>query len=195
MAKKQTRKTTTGRKAKAEKGRKGSNTKMRVVARGKRGKGKDAPPPAADSRVTTFKPNGASSNAPVLPEPAAVDLGPVVLPDPETAQKLLGELAHLNDRALDALARYQALKEATKSAKEKYDELAEMVINRLRASTHASDLPLFADLEQRETDQARMEAGPEPIPETGPIPVEAMPQAEAAVSAGEDAIPDDQIPF
>ena len=66
-------------------------------------------------------------------------MGPIILPDPAAAVKVLGELGHLNDRALDAKARYDALKEATKQSREKYDELAEQVITRLRELSRQYD--------------------------------------------------------
>lgn len=145
------------------------------------------------ARVTTFTPNAPASVS-SIPEPSAVDLGPVIVPDPESSQKLLKELAQLNDRALDAQARYAALKEATKNAKERYDDLAEQVITRLRQATHASDLPLFADVEKREQDQKAMEAGAQAIPQTdadvaaeGRTAVAGLPEAHEPMP-GEESI-------
>lgn len=128
-------------------------------------------------------------------EHAGIDLGLglIVLPDPEASRKFLGELAQLNDRALDAQGRYQALKDATKQAKDKYDELAEQVITRLRQATHGSDLPLFANLDQREADQALMEAGPEGVQGDSDAPRDDDPGVEGAETPS--ALLDDDNPF
>src|SRR5579872_6045168 len=54
-------------------------------------------------RINTHKPNGASSESmEAAPEPSTLDLGPVVLPEPDDAVRVLKELAELNDRALAA---------------------------------------------------------------------------------------------
>lgn len=163
--------------------------------------------PPAPARVTTFKPNGSTSME-VCPEPEPLNLREIQLPEPGDAVRVLRELAYLNDQGIRAKARYEFLKERTKDAKEKYDDLAEQVLNRLRQSTHKSDLPLFADVEKREADQAQMEAGPEAIPEPaleGPADepseaTESEPLPERLVvldgtDAPTKALVDDQIPF
>ena len=81
----------------------------------------------------------------------------ILLPSPEDSVKVLAELAKLNDQAQAAEQKYLKLKEQTKSAKEEFDSITGMVLRRLRACTHKSDLPLFA--EQQEQDLARMVAG------------------------------------
>ncbi len=142
-------------KTKAEQG---ESPKVRKIAEGR--KKKRTPPPEVISgetalteetsrdgaelfgRVTTFAPNAPETMEPA-PDLPSVDLGPILLPSPEDAVRVLAELAGLNDRALSAKAVYDTLKERTKAAKEKYDALAELVITRLRVSTHASDMPLF----------------------------------------------------
>lgn len=103
----------------------------------------------------------AAPTMPELPEPQAPRMelavgSDILLPEPLDAVRLLGELATLNDQALAAGKVYEDLKERTKTAKEKYDELAERVLTRLRVGTHASDLPLFS-ADEREADQRRME--------------------------------------
>ena len=196
--------------------------KVRQIADGRKKRKKKRTPPPEDpkpvmqaARVTTFKPNGAESKV-IGPAIEELHLGAIVVPEPEDAQRVLRELAELNARALQAQKRYTDLKDATKTAKERYDDLAEQVLTRLRQTTHKSDLPLFSDLEQREADQATMEAAGETVseqpsdaptdspseaeasdlPEAGPegpppAPIEAL-QAASAVG---DEIPDESIPF
>ncbi len=146
------------------KARTGKTPKVRAIKDGgtKRGRAKKSKESGGredqgESRVTTFKPNGGGSMA-AAPAPASESsrLGPILLPEPDDAVKVLAELAQLNDRALAAKERYEELKEATKGAREKYDELMEMVSTRLRVTTHQSDLPLFPAT--READQQKMEA-------------------------------------
>ena len=110
----------------------------------------------------------------------------IALPQADRALALLAELGILNDQALDAQQRYLDLKDRTKTAKETYDRLAELVLTRLQQATHASDLPLF----DREADQIRMEAGPEAITEAtdGPAGDDLRPgQGQVA--------PAEEIPF
>lgn len=90
-----------------------------------------------------------------------VDLGPVLLPTPENAVKVLAELADLNDRALQAHKAYLERQTAAKNAKESWEGLAKAVQEKLRMATHASGLPLFSE-EERERDQAAMEASADP---------------------------------
>ena len=110
----------------------------------------------------------------------------IALPQADQALALLAELGILNDQALDAQQRYLDLKDRTKTAKETYDRLAELVLTRLQSATHASDLPLF----DREADQARMEAGPEAVPEAPGQP----PGDDLRPGLGEVA-PAEEIPF
>jgi hypothetical protein len=86
-----------------------------------------------------------------------LDLGPVLLPSAEDALKVLGELADLNDQAIQAQKVYLDRKEAAHKAKTKWDDLAVQVQDKLRLATHASGLPLF-DAGEREGDQIQMEA-------------------------------------
>lgn len=111
--------------------------------------------PAA-GRVTTVKPNGSGSMQPA-PERTAKDHGPLVLPNPEDSQRVLEELGGMYDKAAELKARYEELKDLTKTAKEKYDAASDAILDRIRVTTHKSDLPLF-DAEERERDQAAMEA-------------------------------------
>jgi len=192
--------------------------KVRQIASGKRPKaGNKITTPG---RVTTFKPNGASSME-AAPEPQPLNLGPIILPSPEDSQRVLKEIAELNDQALQANKVYADLKDRTKAAKEKYDDLAARVILKLQRSTHQSDLPLF-DKVEREGDLAKMEAAAA-APAAAPLDLDAMsaadggPQEPAEAISGADAatdmpspeivaqegageaqageIPDDQIPF
>ncbi len=92
------------------------------------------------------------------PKKAKIEKKPrVVLPSPEDAVRVLGELADLNDRALQAHKAYLERQDAAKKAKASWEGLAEQVQDKLRLATHASGLPLFDPVE-REGDQAAMEA-------------------------------------
>ena len=124
---------------------------------GKESKGKRGPKKRKEpiQRVTTFKPNGPESMQ-VAPEPAVVDLGPVVLPSPDEAVRVLQVLAELNDRTLQAHARFVDSQTKTKQLKGKWEELAAELQKKLRAATHGSDLPLF-DVGQWEQDTGAME--------------------------------------
>ena len=157
----------------------GKTPKVRSIKGRKAATRAEKPNDSTRGRVTTFAPNAQTSVQPA-PDPAELDLGAIQIPGPDDAVRVLTELASLNDRALLAKDRYETLKEATKGAKEKYDELAEQVLTRLRQSTHKTDLPLFADTDAREEDQARMEAGPEAVPDLA----DAAPDDDPA--AGED---------
>jgi hypothetical protein len=106
----------------------------------------------AVGRITTIGPDAMSSMEPA-PTPAE---NPIVLPSPEAAAEVLLALGVMNDAALGALREYEDLRDLTKAAKGRYDDLAKAVITKLQQATHASPLPLF-DQEQRESDQARME--------------------------------------
>jgi len=209
-----------GKKAKAVKGKRAA-TVTDIGSRKKRGSKKETvgdvirrkeAETASAARVTTFKPNGSTSQG--MPSLKDYDPGKIELPTPEESQKVLGELAALNDQALKAHARHEELKGYTKTAKDKYDELMEQVANRLRQATHASDLPLFADVEKREKDQKAMETAgaadptqgaepaagesgeatasePEPVQGSEPsaVPVVPAPASEPAL------IDDDSAPF
>lgn len=109
-------------------------------------------------RVTTFKPNGPAESMQVAPEPATVDLGPVVLPSAEDALKVLSVLAELNDRTLQAHARYLDSATKTKNLKGKWEELAADLQKKLRAATHGSDLPLFDPVEREQDTQVMEQA-------------------------------------
>lgn len=184
----------------------------------KKGDGYAGLPVTEPARVTTFKPNGSTSQG--LPSLSEFDPGKIELPSPEESQKVLAELASLNDQALKAHSRYEELKDYTKTAKDKYDALMKQVADLLRQATHASDLPLFADVEKREQDQAKMEAGPQQIPASEPDPApasEPVTDEAGAVTAGDlpadaelpppvsepltealtasDLLADEQIPF
>jgi len=114
-------------------------------------------------------------------ETDALNLGPIELPSAEDSLRVLKELAELNDRALKAHKRYEDLKADTKTAKDKWDDLAEQVQTRLRQATHKSDLPLFADMEQREADQRAMQSAGENASATEPgEPEENEPTADQA---------------
>lgn len=167
-------------------------------------KKEDPPRLARAGRVTTFAPNSQSSMQPA-PEPKGIDLGPIMLPDPDDALKVLAELAQMNDRAIQAKATYEDLKERAKNAKDKYDDLADQVLTRLQVTTHKSDLPLFNEVE-READQKRMEtaasaAPATPFPADDPVVVPAAPATEEGTAAAEDplltatAADDPTIPF
>ncbi len=110
--------------------------------------------PAVRHRVNTHGPSGSTSRE-VLPEPSPVNLGPIILPPADKALGVLQGLAELNDRATQAHKTYEDLKERTKTAKEKWEGLAEEVQTKLRLATHGSDLPLFDPIE-REEDLKRM---------------------------------------
>ena len=162
--------------------------KVRSIKDRKRSARAEKPNDSTLGRVTTFAPNAQTSVQPA-PDPAELDLGAIQIPGPDDAVRVLTELASLNDRALLAKDRYETLKEATKGAKEKYDELAEQVLTRLRQSTHKTDLPLFADTDTREADQAAMEAGPEAIQD------EPAATDSADLGADEDLPPADEPPL
>jgi len=74
----------------------------------------------------------------------------------ETAVQILTELSALNDRAIAAHVQYVALRDKTKEAKTKWDDLAEQVQSRLREVTHPPALPLF-DGKQAEEDLTRIQ--------------------------------------
>ena len=115
-------------------------------------------------RVTTFKPNGPAESMQVAPNAVdiinEIDLGPVVLPEPEQAVQVLRVLAELNDRVLQAHARLVEQQTKTKAAKGKWEELAAELQTKLRAATHGSDLPLF-DATEREQDLKALEVAAE----------------------------------
>lgn len=200
-----------------------SRDKVRPIAAGR--KKRRTPPPEdridvaavlpESARVTTFKPNGKESRV-VVPE-SDLRLPAIELPDPDAAVKVLGELAQLTDQAAKAKKRYEELKESTKIAKEKYDGINEQITSILFRATHKTDLPLFADLDTREEDQARMEAAgaaggeiPESVPDAAPepsvgdsggedVPAD-VPAADVAAALSEpsatpEPIPDEEIPF
>lgn len=119
---------------------------------------KKAAPRATAARLVKAnrktKPAAARSRGPLADAP--IDLGPVVLPEPDDAVKVIGKLAELNDRVLAASKAYQGAKETAKQRKEKWDELAEELSSMLRLATHGSDRPLL-EIAEREGDQERME--------------------------------------
>lgn len=117
---------------------------------------------ATVTRINTHKPNGAESKVIAPAENDSLELGVVILPSPDDAVKALGVLAELNDRQLQAHARFVESQTRTKALKAKWEELATELQTTIRRFTHKSDLPLF-DAEEREADQARMEAGPEGV--------------------------------
>ena len=122
---------------------------------------KQAKAPKGDN-VREFKkkaPKAVKTSGGDLPAPIqtiTAQASDVLLPSPEDSVRLLAELAAINDLVSVAKQTHEDLKERTKTAKEKYDELAERLLTRLRVATHKSDLPLFS-LDEREADQRRME--------------------------------------
>lgn len=127
---------------------------------------KTADTPKMSHRVTTHKPNASTSVA-IMPEPAVLDLGPIVLPDRDEAVAVIKGLAELNDRALQAKARYEAAKSKAKDLKDKWESLVEEVASKLRAATHGSDLPLFDKVEREQDVQAMTDAGNQAMTDVG----------------------------
>ena len=167
---------------KAEKAAAGTTPKVRAMKPGKVARAEKSNDFMGAQRVTTFKPNGQTS-VEAAPDPDAPDPGAILLPTPEDAVRLLGELAAMNDRAKEAEHKFSVLRDAAKSAKETYDELAAKVLSRLQQGTHKSNLPLFVDIEQREQDQAAMEAGGS---EAASDPIENEPQGTQDERGGTD---------
>lgn len=155
-------------------------TRAKVAKFKKKQKGAAGSTGSGSAIITTFKPNGGTAQQ--IPD-TKIDLGELQLPEPDQAVAVLRELADLNDKAIVAGKRYEDLKSLTKTAKDTYDTLAAQVLSRLQQATHKSDLPLFADIEQRERDQRAMES------QTGAIVDPAVDQIpEAPVTdAGQDA--------
>lgn len=133
-----------------------------------------------------------------------VNLGPVVLPSAADAVRVLGELADLNDQALNAKKALLEQQVRTKNAKAKYDELMEEVTDKLRIATHGSSAPLL-DIVEREEDTRRMEAAgraggvvddvqpfePDPEPEPGPVE---QAENEGSIGTGPRLVPAPETP-
>lgn len=151
---------------------------------------------SGNGRVTTFD-GHSSSSVEVAPAPANSVVRPIQLPEPDDAVRVLKELAELNDRAIVAQSHYEELKEAAKSAKDKFDKLAEQVLNRLHQATHKSDLPLFSQ-DQREDDQRKMEQAavstPPVAPETSSVAEGDQTEAEPEIVAPAAAVLAPQAP-
>ena len=115
---------------------------------------------------------------PLLEEPesaSGLDLGPIQLPSATEAVKVLGELAVLNDKTLEAHARYLEAAGRAKTLKGIWEEYAEKLQKLLRAATHKAPMPLFDGPEEAAAVE-RMVAGE-------PIPAAAAPQTAALADA------------
>jgi hypothetical protein len=75
------------------------------------------------------------------------DLGPIILPTPADAHRVLGELAALYDERFAAAQRHERLKAETKAAAEVVANLSDRIAERIRVATHRTGLPLFGELE------------------------------------------------
>ena len=144
---------------------------------------------ATVTRINTHKPNAPAESKVIAPaeNDSTLELGAVILPSPEDAVKALGVLAELNDRQLQAHAKFIESQTRTKALKAKWEELATELQAMIRRFTHKSDLPLF-DVEEREADLARMEAGPEALQDASgvaPAHSDAQEGAEALPASSE----------
>ena len=118
---------------------------------------------AALSRTTTHRPNGSLPEAHTAPAEAvpigeamrrAVEqLGDVVIDD-KLAASQLRELAECYDEIARNQAAFTAKSEAAKIAKKSLDASTNVLLEKLRAFTHPTPLPLFdqSDAEQDERD-------------------------------------------
>jgi len=75
------------------------------------------------------------------------DLGPIILPTPADAHRVLGELAALYHERFEAAQRHERLKAETKAAAEVVANLSDRIAERIRVATHRTGLPLFGELE------------------------------------------------
>lgn len=75
----------------------------------------------------------------------ADDLGPIILPTPADAHRVLRELATLYHDRFDAQQRHDKLKSDLKAAAAEIDRLTTRIADRIRVATHRTGLPLFAD--------------------------------------------------
>lgn len=87
-----------------------------------------------------------------------VELGPLTIPEGKDAERALLQIAQANDAAIQAKKASDEQGEKAKRAKKKYEDAMSEVHRLVKLFTHPSDMPLFRDLDQREKDQAEMEA-------------------------------------
>lgn len=79
------------------------------------------------------------------------DLGPITLPSPQDAHRVLRELASLYHERHEAAQRHASLHSRTKDAAKVLTELDARIAERIRVATHRTGLPLFADEERTGT--------------------------------------------
>jgi hypothetical protein len=75
------------------------------------------------------------------------ELGPIYLPSPSDAHRVLGELAALYHERFDTQQRHDALKTQLRQVAGELEKLSTRIAERIRVATHRTGLPLFADEE------------------------------------------------
>lgn len=117
-------------------------------------------------RVNTHAPGAPPTSTEVAPEPVPVGeamrraveaLGEVTIED-DLAASQLRQLAELYENVAKEQAAYDARAEACKVAKKSLESATNMLLEQVRAFTHAKPLPLF-DQKKAEADRAAMVAG------------------------------------
>lgn len=119
------------------------------------------------ARSRTIKPNGSMpESAPVPPEPepkipigeamrrAVEELGDVKI-DNDLAPQQLRELAECYEDVTRRRAAFNERNEEAKTAKKSLESATDLLLEKVRAFTHPSPLPLF-DAAERDTDEANM---------------------------------------
>ena len=120
---------------------------------------KSTPPPAAraarpDARQRQV-PVGdrddddvADGPSPRVPPGLDDELGPITLPSPADAHRVLRELASLYHERHSAAQQYAALRALVKAAADALAALDARIAERIRVATHRTGLPLFAEEER-----------------------------------------------
>ena len=75
------------------------------------------------------------------------ELGPIFLPSPQDAHRVLGELAALYHERFDTQRKFDDLKVQLRKVSADLEKLSTRIAERIRVSTHKTGLPLFADVE------------------------------------------------
>jgi len=103
----------------------------------------DRDDPPVDVREDDPRFDGKTETALATPQ----ELGPIYLPSPTDAHRVLGELAALYHERFDTQRRHDALKLQLRQVAGELEKLTTRIAERIRVSTHRTGLPLFADEE------------------------------------------------
>jgi len=107
----------------------------------------DWPPRHPDTHQALDRAAADAARGDGVAEKQLQELGPIVLPSPDDARRVLGELAALYHERFEAARAHDALKKALKLSAEHLAGLDTTIAERIRVATHHTGLPLFGPLE------------------------------------------------